>query len=227
LLAILVFAGTWAALIPIPALAGILLVVAWNMSEWRHFVHLFRMPRSDVLVLLTTFSLTVLIDLTIALQTGIVLAALLFMRRMATLSQAGYVTRMMSEEEDADDPLAIAQRDVPPGVEVFEVQGALFFGAATKFRESINQVETPPRVLIVRMRKVPAIDASGLRELEVLHDDSSRRRTALVLSGVHAQPLVALERSGLLERFGADNVCEDIDAALVRARELLATSPGS
>ncbi|MCU0669578.1 MAG: SulP family inorganic anion transporter, partial [Myxococcota bacterium] len=165
LLAIVLFFADWAAWIPIPALAGILLVVAWNMSEWRHFVQLFRMPRSDVAVLLTTFLLTVLVDLTVALQAGIVLAALLFMRRMATLSQAGYVTQMLSEDEDRDDPLAIARRSVPPGVEVFEVQGALFFGAATKFRESIDRVEASPRVLIVRLRNVIAIDASGLHEL--------------------------------------------------------------
>jgi SulP family sulfate permease len=230
LLAILVFAGSWAALIPIPALAGILLVVAWNMSEWRHFVHLFRMPRSDLLVLITTFSLTVMVDLAIALQTGVVLAALLFMRRMATLSQAGYVTQMLSEEE-GDDPLAISKRRVPAGVEVFEVQGALFFGAATKFRDSINEVEAAPRVLILRLRHVLAIDASGLRELEVLHDASARRGTAIVLSAVHAQPLLAIERSGLLGRIGAENVCEDIDAALARASALIsaapATSPGS
>lgn len=221
LLGIVLFFGDWAAWIPIPALAGILLVVAWNMSEWRHFVGLFRMPRSDVLVLVTTFSLTVLVDLTVALQTGIVLAALLFMRRMAGLSQAGYVTQMLSEDEGADDPLAIARRTVPVGVEVFEVQGALFFGAATKFRESIQQVETPPRVLVVRLRNVIAIDASGLHELELLCNESARRGTAVVLSGVHAQPLFALERSGLLERLGTENVCADIDAALERAHRLL------
>jgi SulP family sulfate permease len=221
LLAIVLFFGDAAAFIPIPALAGILLVVAWNMSEWRHFVHLFRMPRSDVLVLLTTFGLTVLVDLAVALQAGVVLAALLFMRRMASLSQAGYVTRMLSEDEDRDDPLAIARREVPAGVEVFEVQGALFFGAATKFRESIQQIEAPPRVLIVRLRNVIAIDASGLRELEQLCDESVRRGTTVVLSGVHAQPLLAIERSGLLERVGEDNVCADIDAALARARALL------
>ena len=221
LLAILLFFGKWAEWIPIPALAGILLVIAWNMSEWRRFLGLFRMPRSDVLVLLTTFSLTVLVDLTVALQTGIVLAALLFMRRMATLSQAGYVTRMLSEEDDPNDPLAIARREVPPGVEVFEVQGALFFGAATKFRDSIQQVEAPARVLIVRLRSVIAIDASGLNELEQLCADSARGGTRIVLSGVHAQPLVALERSGLLERIGAENVCPDIDAALARARALV------
>lgn len=222
LLAIVLFFADWAAWIPIPALAGILLVVAWNMSEWRHFVQLFRMPRSDVLVLLTTFLLTVLVDLAVALQAGIVLAALLFMRRMAMLSQASYVTQMLSEDEDRDDPLAISRRSVPDGVEVFEVQGALFFGAATKFRESIDRVEATPRVLIVRMRHVIAIDASGLHELGLLCDQGARRGTRIVLSGVHAQPLIALERSGLLERLGEDNVCPDIDAALARARALLA-----
>lgn len=221
LLAIVLFFADWAAWIPIPALAGILLVVAWNMSEWRHFVQLFRMPRSDVLVLLTTFLLTVFVDLAVALQAGIVLAALLFMRRMAMLSQAGYVTQMLSEDEDRDDPLAIARRSVPAGVEVFEVQGALFFGAATKFRESIDRVEAPPRVLIVRLRNVIAIDASGLHELELLCDQSARRGTRIVLSGVHAQPLIALERSGVLERLGEDNVCADIDGALARARALI------
>lgn len=224
LLAIVLYFADWAGWIPIPALAGILLVVAWNMSEWRHFVGLFRMPRSDVLVLLTTFLLTVFVDLAVALQAGVVLAALLFMRRMAMLSQAGYITQMLSEEEDRDDPLAIARRAVPAGVEVFEVQGALFFGAATKFRESIDRVEAPPRVLILRLRNVIAIDASGLRELDLLCDQSARRGTRIVLSGVHAQPLVVLERSGLLERLGEDNVCPDIDAALARARTLLSAS---
>jgi SulP family sulfate permease len=157
----------------------------------------------------------------VALQTGIVLAALLFMRRMAALSQAGYVTRMLSEDEDVDDPQAIARRDVPAGVEVFEVQGALFFGAATKFRDAIQQIESPPRVLIVRLRDVIAIDASGLHELDQLCIDSARRGVRVVLSGVHAQPLVVLERSGLLERLGAENVCADIDAALARANEIL------
>ncbi len=227
LLAISLFFGRWAALIPIPALAGILLVVALNMSEWRQFVRLFRMPRSDVMVLLTTFLLTVVIDLVIALQAGIVLAALLFMRRMATLSQAGYVTGMLSEEEDRDDPLAIARRTVPPGVDVFEVQGALFFGAASKFRESIHQVKSAPRVLIVRLRNVLAIDASGLNELELLHAATARRGTTLVLSGVHAQPLLALERSGLLDRFGAPNVLPDIDSALARAAVLVAPAPSA
>jgi SulP family sulfate permease len=227
LLAILLFFGEQAARIPMAALAGILLVVAWNMGEWEHFLHLFRSPRSDVAVLLTTFGLTVLVDLTVALQAGIVLAALLFLRRMATTSEARYVTGSLSETEDPDDPLAISRREVPPGVEVFEIKGALFFGAATKFRDALGAVESPPRVLILRLRHVLSVDATGLRAIEVLLDECRRKSTTLVLSGVHAQPLVALERSGLLARIGAENAHGDIDAALARARAILAQPAAS
>lgn len=227
LLGILLFFAEQAARIPLAALAGILLVVAWNMGEWQHFLHLFRSPRSDVAVLLTTFGLTVLVDLTVALQAGIVLAALLFLRRMATTSEAGYVTGSLAETEDPDDPLAIARREVPAGVEVFEVKGALFFGAATKFRDALGSVEAPPRVLILRLRHVLSVDATGLRAIEVLLDECRRKGTTLVLSGVHAQPLVALERSGLLARIGPDNALADIDAALARARALLAVPPAA
>lgn len=227
LLGILLFFADQAARIPMAALAGILLVVAWNMGEWQHFLHLFRSPRSDVAVLLTTFALTVLVDLTVALQAGIVLAALLFLRRMATTSEAGYVTGSLAETEDPDDPLAISRRAVPHGVEVFEVKGALFFGAATKFRDALGSVEAPPRVLILRLRHVLSIDATGLRAIEVLLEECRRKGTALVLSGVHAQPLVALERSGLLARIGPENALADIDAALARAREILGAQAAS
>ncbi len=221
LLLVMLFFGRWAALIPIATLAAILLVVAYNMSEWRLFVRLFRSPKSDVAVLLATFLITVLVDLTVAIQVGIVLAALLFMTRMANLSQAGYVTRMLREDEDRDDPNAIAKRRVPPGVEVFEVFGALFFGAASKFKDALGQVDSNPDVLILRMREVHAMDATGLRALEDLFEKTQRSRTLLILSGVHAQPLVALERSGLLTRIGEQNLFGHIDAALDRAREAL------
>jgi SulP family sulfate permease len=221
LLVIATFLGGAAGLIPLAALAGILLVVAWNMSEWRVFAHLFRSPRSDVVVLLVTFGLTVLVDLSVAIQTGMVLAAFLFMRRMALISDAGPMRRALREEEETDDPDATARLDVPPGVEVFEVYGALFFGAASKFKDAVRRVERPPRVLIVRMRHVLAIDATGLRALEDLLDKTRRDGTVLVLSGVHAQPLTALERAGLLERIGADNVHTNIRAALARARSLV------
>ena len=210
-----------AELIPLATLAGILLVVAWHMSDMRTFVRLFRSPRSDVTVMLVTFLLTVLIDLTVALEAGMVLAAFLFMRRMADLSQAGYVTRMLSEEMDPDDPNAIATRAVPPGVEVFEVYGSFFFGAASKFKDALRDVATRPKVLILRLREVLAIDATALQLLEDLHAKAKREGTLLVLSGVHAQPLVALERSGLLARIGEENAHMHIDDALSRAREFL------
>jgi SulP family sulfate permease len=222
LLLIMLLFARWASLIPLAALAGILLVIAYNMSEWRVFVHLFRSPRSDVMVLVLTFALTVLIDLTVALQAGIVLAALLFMHRMVTLTDVVSMRKMFHEEEDRDDPGALAALHVPDGVEVFEVYGALFFGAASKFKDAIRQVERPPRVLILRMRDVLAVDASGLRALEDVFDKTRRDGTVLVLSGVHAQPLVAMERSGLLAKIGEDNVLGPIDAALARAREVVA-----
>ncbi|MGH7286683.1 MAG: SulP family inorganic anion transporter, partial [Myxococcota bacterium] len=228
LLVIATFLGGLASLIPLAALAGILLVVAWNMSEWRVFAGLFRSPRSDVIVLLVTFGLTVLVDLTVAIQTGMVLAAFLFMRRMAVISDAGPMRRSLREEDEADDPDATARLDVPSGVEVFEVYGALFFGAASKFKDAVRRVERPPRVLILRMRHVLAIDATGLRALEDLFDKARRDGTTLVLSGVHAQPLVALERSGLLERIGPDNAHGNIREALARARELASRAqPGA
>ena len=222
LLIVLLFAP-WASLVPLAALAGILLVIAYNMSEWRVFVHLFRSPGSDIMVLLVTFALTVLIDLAVALQTGIALAALLFLRRMAMLTDAVAMRKILRDEDEGqDDPAAVAALPVPAGVEVFEVCGALFFGAASKFKDALRLVERRPRVLILRMRHVLAVDASGLRALEDVYDKTRRDGTALVLSGVHAQPLVAMERSGLLAKIGEDNVLDHIDAALARARELLA-----
>ena len=129
--------------------------------------------------------------------------------------------RALREEEDLDDPDATARLDVPPGVEVFEVYGALFFGAASKFKDAVRRVERPPRVLIVRMRDVLVVDATGLRALEDLLDKTRRDGTTLVLSGVHAQPLVALERSGLLARIGEANVHQNIREALACARSLV------
>ena len=221
LLLIMWLFARWAEVIPLATLAGILLVVAYNMSDWRTFVRLFRSPRSDVTVMVVTFLLTVLIDLTVALEAGMVLAAFLFMHRMANLSQAGYVTRMLSEETDPNDPNAISKRVVPPGVEVFEVYGSFFFGAASKFKDALHEVATKPKVLILRLREVLAIDATALQVLEDLYNKTRKDGSVLVLSGVHAQPLVALERSGLLERIGEENAHMHIDDALNRAREIL------
>jgi SulP family sulfate permease len=222
LLAILYLLGDLAGMIPLATLGGILLVVAWNMSELHVVLSLLRSPRSDVLVMLATFALTVAIDLTVAIQVGMVLAAFLFMRRMAEISEAGYVRRMASEEGRRDDPEALALLDVPPGVEVFELYGTLFFGAVAKFKDAVRQMERRPRVMILRMRDVVVVDASGLRALEDLLGQTQRDGTLLLLSGVHAQPLVAIERSGLLGRIGEENALPDMPSALSRAREVVA-----
>ncbi len=223
LLMIMVFFARWAVLIPMAALAGILVYVAWNMSEWRMFMRLFRSPRSDVLVLVTTFLLTVLVDLTVALEVGMVMAAFLFMYRMAELSEAGYMKSMMTEEEGPAGT-SILNRDVPPGVEVFEVYGTLFFGAVSKFKDALHRVERNPRVLILRMREVMAIDATGLVALEDLEAKTRREGTTLILSGVHAQPLEALTRAGLLDRIGDEHIAGDIEEALEMARRIVAGS---
>ena len=156
--AILFALAPLAVLVPMAALAGVLFMVAYHMSEWRMFVKLFRSPKSDILVMVTTFLLTVLVDLVVALQVGIVLAAFLFMRRMAELSEAAYVKDMLSEGEGLDPKMA---EPLPHGVEVFQVHGTLFFGAASKFKDAMRRVEKPPRVLILRLREVLAIDATG------------------------------------------------------------------
>ncbi len=221
LVLIMAFFASWARLIPLAALAGILIVVAYNMSEWRVFVQLLRSPRSDILVLVVTFLLTVLIDLTVALQAGMVLAAFLFMGRMANLAKAGYVTPNLGADNGEDDPNAAAAKNHPAGVEIFEVQGAFFFGAASKFKDALSEVDRRPKVLILSLREVPAIDATALRALQDLIAKTERDGTVLVLSGAKGQPRVVLERSGLLDRIGRENVCPEIDAALARARHLL------
>jgi len=221
LFVILAFAGPWVAAVPMATLAGILLVVAYNMSEWRHFLRLFRGPRSDVAVLLTTFTLTVLADLTVAIQVGVVLAALLFMKRMADVTQIRSMTTATAEE---DLPGFEAERhglSIPAGVEVFQVAGTFFFGAASKFSETVSRLEKPPRVVILRMWEVYAMDATGLRALEDTFEVFRRQGTVLLLSGVRAQPLMVLERSGFLDRLGEDNVPGGFSDAVERARSLL------
>ncbi len=223
LLLIMLFLGQWAALIPMATLAGILMVVSYNMSEWRLFVKLFRGPRSDVLVLVITFGLTVLLDLTVAIQVGIVLAALLFMQRMAQVTQIGFVTQMLSEDEDETDPNAIRTRDIPDGVEVFEIEGPFFFGAADKFKNAISRVERRPDVLILRLRKVLTIDATGLMALEEFFTQTLRSGTTLLCSGTQEQTKEILEKAGLLRLLGAQNFFETIDDALNHAKSVLSS----
>ena len=208
LLLILVFLGKWAALVPLASLAAILVVVSYHMSEWRSFASLLRAPRSDLVVLLLTFLLTVFVDLTVAVQVGIVAAALLFMRRMAEVTEIA----------DASEEERIA---LPPGVEMYEVNGPFFFGVATKLRDLAGNIAKSPRVLILRMRAVPAIDATGLHALEQLAARCRRSGTALILAEIRPQPLRALVRARKLEAIGGRaNLAKSLDVALMRARQM-------
>jgi len=221
LLLIMLFFGKWAKLIPMATLAAILIIVAYNMSEWRSFKSLLKSPLSDVAVLMTTFLLTVIFDLTIAIEVGMVMAVLLFMRRMALVTNVGIITRELQDEEEGVDPNSINKKSVPEGVEVFEINGPFFFGAASTFKDAARIIEDPPKVRIIRMRNVPAIDATGLHTLKEFYKDSQKQGIKLVLSGVHTQPLYAMTQAGLLDIFGEENVHGNIDDALDRAREIL------
>jgi len=228
LLLITLFFGKWAGLIPLASLAAILVVVAYHMSEWRTFRSELTAPKSDVAILLTTFSLTVLVDLTVAIEVGMVLAAFLFMRRMAEVTNVSIVTRELAdgeENDEDDDPNSVRRREIPPGVEVFEISGPFFFGAAEQFKDTLGQVAKKPKVLIIRMRDVPAIDSTGLHALHELARRCKHDGTLLLLADVHAQPMFALVRSDMLAELGEENLFGNLDSALDRAREHLSLPP--
>ena len=220
LLLVMLFFGTYASLIPLSALAAILIIVSYNMSEWRSFVRVLKSPKSDVSVLLITFFLTVVFDLTIAIEVGMVMSAFLFMHRMSMVTNVGVITREFNEDE-VEDTQSINLKDVPKDVEVFEINGPFFFGAVDKFREAIDRVAERPKVLIIRMRNVPAIDSTGIAVLEKLCLDNRKHGTHFVLSGVHSQPLIAIGQAGLIDVFGEENIHDNIDSALTRTREIL------
>jgi SulP family sulfate permease len=223
LLIITVAAGRWAAYIPMATLAAILVVVAYHMSEWRTFVAELRSPKSDVAVLLTTFLLTVLVDLTVAIAVGMVLAAFLFIRRMASVTNVSVITNEIREGLAADDAQEelVDRKTVPAGVEVYEINGPFFFGAAQSFKDAVSQVAGHPKVLILRMRNVPAMDSSGVHALLDVIRRSRKSGTAVVLSGLHRQPLAALTDSNAVAQIGNENLTANIDLALARAREIV------
>ncbi len=221
LLLIMLFFGSYAKLIPMATLAAILVIVSYNMSEWHSFKSLLKSPKSDVAVLLTTFFLTVIFDLTIAIEIGMILAVLLFMKRMAEVSNVSVITRELEDTEEIPDPNAIDKKQIPDGVEVFEINGPFFFGAAKKFKDQMFAIEEPPKIRIIRMRNVPAIDATGLQTLRDFYNDAKKQKTKLILSGVHTQPLFAMTQAGLLEIYGEDNIFGNIDDALDHSREIL------
>ncbi len=223
LLLITLFFGRWAELIPLAVLAAIVLLVAYRLSEWRVFVHELRAPRSDAIVMVTTFLLTLLVDLTVGIGVGMVLAAFLFMKRMAEVTNITLVQREFEEtgEPLGDDRGAIYRRKIPPGVEVYEINGPFFFGAAEKFKQTLGEVSRRPKVLVIRMRNVPAIDSTAMHALKDLVRRTRSEGTQVLLSDVRSQPLLALGRSGLLDEIGEANLFGDVDEALEAARQRL------
>jgi sulfate permease, SulP family len=204
---ILLTAGPLAARIPLAALAGVLIVVAYHMSEWRSVRFIFTGTRSDIAVLLTTFLLTVLVDLTVAVSVGMVLAAFLFMRQMAEVTQVRSLTRENDKE-------FLAGLEIPRDVEIYAINGSFFFGAAKKIMEIENSLFKKPSYLILEMSGVLHLDTSGLRVLEHIHQQCIDRKTRLILAGIHAQPLMVLQKAGKYEALGADNFKSNLKEAL-------------
>jgi len=227
LLLILIFAGKWAAMVPLAALAGILVVVAYHMSEWRSFSGLLRAPRGDVVVLLLTFALTILVDLTVAVEVGIIVAALLFLRRMTDVTTMTLVTEEVRALQYPDDSSAMRERrsgaaiSVPPGVEIVEATGPFFFGVAEKIQEVLSDIEGAPRVFILRMRHVPTLDATGMHALEALGKRCRAQGTTFILCEVRRGLIKKLIRARKIDVFGRRNFKGSLGTALERAHELI------
>jgi SulP family sulfate permease len=218
LLVITLAAGRWAALIPMPVLAAILFVVAYHMSEWRAFLAELRSPKSDLVVMLATFILTVLVDLTVAIEVGMVLAAFLFIRRMAETTSIREISREIEDEDESPDSSS-DPRSLPPGVVVYEVNGPFFFGAAERFKDTFTRISKKPKVLIIRMRHVPSLDSTALHVLRDVVKRSRGDGTTVLLAEVQPGPRRVLSQSSAGEEIGTDNLFEDFEQALERAAQ--------
>lgn len=222
LLLIMLFIGQWAALIPMATLAGILVVVAYNMSEWKSFVSIVKGPRSDAAVMLVTFLLTVLIDLTVAIEIGMVLAAFLFMRKMIQFSAVSDLKKDLNNHGNERDKDSLGSFNIPDTVEVYEISGPLFFGAVYKFKEAMRIIEKPPKVLIIRMRQVPIIDATGIKTIEEVYKASKKNGTKLILSEVRSDQVRSeLKKARLLFAIGKANVTNGFEEALKRSYTII------
>lgn len=221
LLLILLFLMPLAQYIPMACLAGVLVIVSYNMSGWRTFKGLLKSPKSDVTVLLITFFLTVIFDLTIAIEVGLVIACVLFMKRVMETTEISVITDEIDPNKESDLEVHEDNLIIPDGVEVYEINGPYFFGIATKFEETMAQIGDRPKVRIIRMRKVPFIDSTGINNLTNLCRMSQKEGITIVLSGVNEKVHKVLEKSGFYDLLGEDNICSNINAALERAKQLV------
>lgn len=223
LLLIFLFLMPLAKYIPMACLAGVLVVVSYGMSGWRSFLALMKNPKSDVTVLLITFFLTIIFDLTIAIEVGLIIACLLFMRRMSETTDVHIISNEINpDDEDSDMHLGnIEHLTIPKGVEVYEINGPYFFGAGNRFEEIMATLGDRPQVRIIRMRKVPFVDSTGIHNLTNLCEMSKKEGIQIVLSGVTEKVHSQLDKAGFYDIVGQDNICSHIDIALDRAKEII------
>lgn len=222
LLLVLLFMGPLVGLIPMPCLAAVLIIVAYNMSGWRTFVSLARGPKSDFAVLMVTFVLTVIFDLTIAIEIGLLLAIVLFLKRTSEAVSIKHFQNELDPTLESDMHIADDERlIIPKGVDVYEIDGPYFFGIANKFDELMSQSATKPKVRIIRMRRVPFMDSTGIHNLEVLVTQSHKENIHIVLSGVKPQVRNTLEHAGFNNIIKDENICDNINLAIDRAQKLV------
>ena len=221
LLLILLLLMPLAQYIPMGCLAGVLVVVSYNMSGWRVFKALLKNPKSDVTVLLITFFLTVIFDLTVAIEVGLVIACVLFMRRVMETTEISVIKDEIDPNAETDITTNEEHLIIPKGVEVYEINGPYFFGIATKFEEVMAQLGDRPKVRIIRMRKVPFIDSTGIHNLESLCKMSQKEKITVVLSGVNTKVHQVLEKADFYTLLGKENICPNINVALERAHKLV------
>ncbi|MDR2388368.1 MAG: sulfate permease [Tannerellaceae bacterium] len=219
LLLILLFLSPLTRHIPMSCLAGVLVVVSYNMSEWRTFRSLMKNPRSDVSVLLVTFFLTVIFDLTIAIEIGMLIAMFLFMKRVMETTSVSVTRNVLDLSSESEGTLSEEKLPIPPGVEVYEIDGPFFFGIANKFDGVMQSLGDKPRVRIIRMRKVPFMDSTGLHNLESLFRLSQAENIRMILSGVNPTVRDVLAKAGFDQKIGAGNICSHINEALAKATE--------
>lgn len=203
--------------IPMACLAGVLVIVSYNMSGWRTFKALLKNPKSDVAVLLITFFLTVIFDLTVAIEIGLVIACVLFMKRVMETTEISVIKDEIDPNKESDLEVHEERLTIPKGVEVYEINGPYFFGIATKFEETMAQLGDRPKIRIIRMRKVPFIDSTGIHNLTNLCQMSQKENIHIILSGVNEKVHNVLEKSGFYELLGKENICSNINEALAVA----------
>ncbi len=222
LMLVLLFMGPLVGLIPMPCLAAVLIIVAYNMSGWRTFVSLYKGPKSDFAVLMTTFVLTVIFDLTIAIEIGLLLAVVLFLKRTSESVEIKHFHDEIDPNQELDIKINTEEKlSIPEGVDVYEIDGPYFFGIANKFEEVMSRISKKPKVRIIRMRRVPFMDSTGIHNLEVLIEQSKKEGVQIVLSGVNPQVRTALEKAEFTKLIPTENICSNINVALERSKELI------